>query len=840
MGAIMNPRKIICIGLVMALSLVMIGCKRPGHRVHHNSSDYFQTHFQDESQFIVETIVADVAEQVYFAKYHRLPEEKIFFIEAVEAPESQLGTPIYNLLVDLDGKHWDLKTKLTINGPVWSPENYDAVTAWLARTVGLNPNPGEAKLDPDLLQNLTDADALTIERANENISDELRKDFSNAGWHEQAALILGAFLLREHSGDFFEIRTPLCRLTAHLAMARFFSGGDLTDNDGQVAGIVLQTLMNNQTAALTALRGVNTNQPALLAWARALAARNSSDYRPLQTEGKSTGLEKVERFNALTRSVDVDVAWGKLGMEQKTNASFVRLANQEHYSIELGHQLLALSVPLEIQELSHVYEESHSKKISRAELVSALNEMPARCFTQDGKNAVRVHVISWGLWAGFFQRHLCHAVQHDFNFLERKWGVHDEASAFATNTDAMLGGLRLYPFVRRFNSTEVADYRSSVDDGFKVTVASPQLVPAECWNYLCYEFSKTEMYQPVPNPHINEWHKHNPPPGTVYDLYPRLNHPSLTERGDAKEALDRLHEQAPYDRTLNYYLMRQRFNSSPTLAQATAVFGGASAYNVQAMTWMAQSVMDRPADYEVLMRKAAELNPDEYFKLGNYFKERKEEDKAAKYLETGISNSVDSVMSASHSRWLVNYYLQHGRTNDAGHIADFGGEVYSFTGLMAKAEYLEAIKNYSGAFEWLAKVEERYDDSGPLISFCLRYKALTGDTRFDDELKQRSTKIFPRGMEQVTLGDFTSPPTDGIYFSEENDSLKSAGLKEGDVVVAAYGIRVRNLAQYNFMRDQASIPELNLIVWQGDGFHEIKASPPNHRFGVAIRNYRKK
>ena len=62
---------------------------------------------------------------------------------------------------------------------------------------------------------------------------------------------------------------------------------------------------------------------------------------------------------------------------------------------------------------------------------------------------------------------------------------------------------RLYPFVRRFNCTDVEAYHKSVDDGFKVTVDTPHLVPAECWNNLCYHVSFAPLYSPNPNPHIN-------------------------------------------------------------------------------------------------------------------------------------------------------------------------------------------------------------------------------------------------------------------------------------------------------------------------------------------------
>jgi hypothetical protein len=37
---------------------------------------YFDTPFQSESQFIVEAIVSDLAEQMYFARNGQLPEKK--------------------------------------------------------------------------------------------------------------------------------------------------------------------------------------------------------------------------------------------------------------------------------------------------------------------------------------------------------------------------------------------------------------------------------------------------------------------------------------------------------------------------------------------------------------------------------------------------------------------------------------------------------------------------------------------------------------------------------------------------------------------------------------------
>ena len=833
-------KKIIPSGVCLLLLLALVAsCKRSNPSTRHNPGDYFQTHFQDESQFIVETIAADVAEQIYFAKFHKLPEASVFSATASETAESQFGAPTYDLLVDLDAKHKGLKIKLNINGPIWSPEVYDALTALLAKAVGLTTGESDVSNDTKLLAKLTDGEATTIEQENQNVSAALESDFTNPKLHEQAVLLLGAFMLREHSGYFSEIRSPLCRMTSHLALARFFQGGEINSVNGQIAGVLLLSLMNNQTDALASLNSIKASNAAVTSWVRALTARNSADYRPLEQLGGLSPVECTEWFYALTRSANADIAWSKLNDVQKKNVNFVRIASQGNFSVGMGHELLAVALGLEFEEVGTIHESVRSEKLKKEKLEAALNEMPERAISADTKNAIHVHVIGWGLWAGFLQRQLCHAVWVDSNFLQWKWGVPDEAKKFSAQSDALLSGLRLYPFVRRFKSTDVETYHQSVDDGFKVTVATPQLVSPQCWNYLCYNLSTGESYQPNPNPHVNEWHKHNPPPGTAYYLYPRLNHPSLTSRADAEAIFDQLHSRAPNDPDLNYYLMENRFKNAPTYAQATKFFGASAEYNIQAMTWLAWAVKGEPDKYEVLMNKAAEVNPAEFGRLGNYFSERNQDDKAAKYYEKNYVNP-DSVAVSYHCGWLVHYYLKKGRVEDARRAADFGGEVYSFVGLKAKAEFLEAVKDYADAFDWYQKIEERYDDSGPLVSFCTRYKTLTGDTRYDDQIAKKTIKAFPNGFEKVRLADFSAAPNDGVLFKENSELLQAAGLKSGEVIVAIYNTRVHNQAQYEYLRDNNTNPELVLIVWQGDGYHEVKASPPEHRFGVDIGTYRKK
>jgi len=49
---------------------------------------------------------------------------------------------------------------------------------------------------------------------------------------------------------------------------------------------------------------------------------------------------------------------------------------------------------------------------------------------------------------------------------------------------------------------------------------------------------------------------------------------------------------------------------------------------------------------------------------------------------------------------------------------------------------------------------------------------------------------------------------------------------------------VHNFLQYSYGRGLKDTPELDLIVWQGDGYHEFTPAPPNHLFGADFGDFR--
>lgn len=833
-------------GCILLATGFITGCKQRSSQASppappQTSSAYFQTPFQEESQFIVEAVVSDISEQMFYAAYHKLPDAKYFQVTATEKAGSPQDAPVYELEIQLDPKLSALKTEVNVNDPIWSPAVYRDVTAALAKQVGLTAGTGGSMQndarDTSLISKLTDSSPETIEEQNLDLSSALENDFKNPGLHEQAAALLGAFLLRDHSGDFFEIRSPLSRMTAHLAMAQFLSGADSCGINGQMAEAMLFTLINDESLALERLNAIGTNDATVAPMVRALWTRNTGDYRLLGRMNNLSPIESVEWFCAMADYVSAPIAWPKLNDAQQQTIDFVRIASQEDYSVEMGHQLLEVSLKLELQEIESIYKLANQTSLPRDGFVKALNQMPERCFTTGPDGAVHVRVIGWGQWADFLQRHLCHAIQSDFDFLQYKWGVPDDAKEFASQCDQDFSGLRLYPFVERFICTDVDSYHKSVDDGFKVTVATPQLTPAECWNWICYHVDFAPPYNPNPNPHINEWHNHNPPPGTVYDLNPRLNHPSLINRTDAVAKFEKLHEWAPYDCRVINFILKHKFNNQPTYNQAMELYSNLLPYSLTAMRTVANTLCNQPEQYKKLMLQAAQLDPSCYYALADYELNRHEEDKAAQYYDKGCDLDPDSVRVANCAPWRVRYYLKKGGTAKACEIAYSAGEVYSYDGLAAEGIFFEMTSNYDAAFSWYEKIEDRYNDSAPLVGFCLRYKAQTGDNRFDSQVQKRLGTLFPKGIEKVSLSDFHAPPVDGVLIRQQNDTLTSYGLKAGDVIVALAGTRTHTFDQYIYMRNALITPELDLIVWQGSAYHEVKASPLNHRFGVDFGDY---
>jgi hypothetical protein len=123
---------------------------------------------------------------------------------------------------------------------VWSPRSYGRVArSFMADGAGFTISE-DAATDREDVAALLDAAGEGILRENGRLSRLLQEHPRSSALHERAALLLGS-AARRAEGTGADLRPLLCRMTAHLAVARALHG-DVMSKDGQLAERLLVAL----------------------------------------------------------------------------------------------------------------------------------------------------------------------------------------------------------------------------------------------------------------------------------------------------------------------------------------------------------------------------------------------------------------------------------------------------------------------------------------------------------------------------------------------------------------------------------------------------------------------
>ena len=133
---------------------------------------------------------------------------------------------------------------------VWTPRSYGRLArSFMADGAGLSisEDPARDRADVAVLIDPTPAD---IRAQNVRLSRLLQDHPRSAAIHERAALLLGAAARRDVA-DGRDARALLCRMTAHLAVARALHEGPLSA-DGELAERMLSGLAGSEHAGLRA------------------------------------------------------------------------------------------------------------------------------------------------------------------------------------------------------------------------------------------------------------------------------------------------------------------------------------------------------------------------------------------------------------------------------------------------------------------------------------------------------------------------------------------------------------------------------------------------------------
>ena len=832
------------VSLLAGLSACTKNETTPKPEVLQRTKSGFDTHWKTETQFIVESTVIDLAGMAYFASRGRALDGSRLEVDAREIAPKE-GKPLtYQLRVSFPAA-FAIETIVPVTNSIWAPEMYRNVVGLLFNQLQIDPArlPAADDIGHAALRELTGSTAAVVERENEVISAALEKHFLSPALHEQAALVLVAFTLREHSGLFSETRSEQCRIAAHLAFAQALRGNSRASMEGQFAAAALAMFYDDQRSALQQLSAIAPSDLSEESWVRALRIRITGDYRLAAGTKNPTLLERREEFAARVRGIEPQQANRTLpeADEIRTLSDWSRILNEHNPGVGIGHEILARSLGAEINEAEQVYLSATGEELGETAFIEKLNAEPGPCVTGSGEGPAKIKVIGWGLWAAFLQRHLCLSIQSDFAFLQNRWGVPDQARKYRESVDEHFSRLRLFPFLMRQNATEASYYRQAQDASMAVVHHSPHLVPVAVWNEICYKMPFADLYIPPPHAYVNEWHRFNPPPGTAYDIYPRFNHPSLTNRKDFGELLTQLHEMAPYDNSVTHYYLYQRASpgsrtrlDGPSLEQG---YAPVLDYSPGLMAGIADAYKGQTDQYEHWMSRAAALQPVWNYALGDFYVAAGRETDAAHAFEKIVFNDPDSVRMSGRCDWLVQYYDRTGATEKATSLAKSAAEVYSQRGLETMARLMEKRGDFTAAIGYHQKIEERYGDSGSLVGCLLRYERVKGKNDYAPELRKLVLGILPRGLEQIGPAMLAGPPKNGTFFKSESAETRKAGIRLTDIIVGVRGYKVNTFAAYDAVRDMEPNTPFKLLVWRNGQYIELSAAPPNNRFGVDMGNY---
>ncbi len=758
-----------------------------------------------------------------------LPEVKL-----VGSPD-ELGLPRFD--VRWDGPGLPRELTVTAVAHLWSPATYEPAARALLGPQEVRARP--AARSGSVLAPLVDLQTPTLATEDQKVSQALALDGADPDAHEEAAFLLGAFALREAAGSFQDVREPLCRMAAHISMAHVLRGGASPNVEGRLAEVMLLALVERQRDAVVALDGLPpAGSSEEQAWRTSLRMRVTLDWRLLPEPERATLVERItyvravaERLGSARAESFMDAGareaipdWGRLTMIGASP------------SVEDCGRFGRASAGWELADFARLAKTAPTSQSDVTALVQRLDIEPAPA-PVIGTGAVQV--LDSGLWAASAQRHLMFALMNMDHCERDMYGNVSAANAEGAEVDRVFGSLRLHPLLRKRRSASTyvharEDYDKAVATGLPLTVARPELIsPA---NWVCLHEPPAGLALPPTLPAYTEWFQPRVPYGTALDAWNRLRAPGGHPSPPAPE-VQAAFNLAPWDKRLAGAALDAVHgrHSYAAVAENSALF---SAYDIGALLALAQASGDAPARQEELNRKRCDLVVDTCDSLADHLAEHGRLEEAVAVDRKFFDGARDRVKASNLVRRLVDWDFEHGRKQEALSVAQRAAEVASFRGIETLALLLEKMGRHREAEMRFEEIKDHYGDVGELMAFYDR-RITAGDARYAARRQATVESLFPAGMEKTSLTDLSGPPSDGVMLRGSSKELDKVGLRSSDIVVGLDGTRVHTYEQYDAVRGMLEGTDMTLIVWTQGHYREVRASPPNHRFGVDMQTYQR-
>jgi hypothetical protein len=703
----------------------------------------------------------------------------------------------------------------------WDSDSF-ASLASAAFNGGASPSVSQTDFHPSL----TSLNVHPLADASREISAALASNMRDPRAHESAALVIGAFALRDAADQFTDVRWAMNRMTAHLAVAKALRQDDQSSPDGALARVILSMLANHQARAAAELAALGNGAPPepMNAWVRALRLRLTQDWRALPEPASATRLEKLEYFRARRATVRRRRAAEELATVGETvSADFARIAQDSGIGVEDGSEFTLPALELELAEVADAYRYVNDKPMPSS-LADALNHRASYLVNPQPA------VIPWGAWAEFYQRHIAMNIGLMDGYYRYYQGNPQHADQTKSELGRTLGTLTMFPlgtlrWTKGVTSSE-ADM-SYVADVVALSRTSPELITARAWVF--FEPGSRAEAVPESMPQPRKWFtgataKVPYEAGVRHDNGLRAKH----------EDLDALIAEAPTDRLLLTAAIKGAA-AGPAIDRANGLLASRHDYDLSAI----DAVLAKEKDEGVragLLRKACNLSSRDCLDLAGTLAAAGQEEEAAKEYEGGLSDpAIDRVAFALHAGWLIDYYYRKGRVDDAMKLANDAASVGSGAGYVSRGLLFEKMGRLDDAESDLLEVAARYQQPRYVLGFYYRRVEVAHDAAYEHKWKKWLAETFPKGLQPEPASMAATPKT-GVFVYQDSERSQKAGIRSGDIIVGLEGWRVDTVEQYHAINSFFEHPRVKLTLWRG-ALVKVDAETPRRLFGTDIRTH---
>lgn len=686
-----------------------------------------------------------------------------------------------------------------------------------------------ASSDPgfvDVHPALTSLDVPTLVESSKTVSQMLAANMRNPRAHESAALVIGAFALRDAADVFSDVRWALNRMTAHLAAARALRADEQRSPDGAIANVIVLALANHQARGLAELGSLGSGTPPepLNAWVRALHLRITQDWRALAEPATASRLEKLEYFRARRATVKRQRPSIQLAtVGEDIAADFMRIGQESYLGVEDAHTFIGEGLEMELAEARAVYRRMHGRPMPEL-LPDALNHRAPRLIS-DGP-----HVLPWGAWAEFYQRHIAMNIGLMDSYLRHQLGQPESANDTRRQLDARLGQLTMFPVgtQRRTKGSEGTEADLAyLRDVIALAAKAPELITLRAWKW----FELGASYEPVDRgmPVAAAWFA---APTTAVPFEAGLRHSAGIRAGDHSEPLV---TGSPHDTTL---LIETAAGDRQDAAvkHARGLLAYHHDYDLRALE-SSVSHMSSEAERLPLRRKSCELNSRECLTLASSLLYMEDEAGAADlYARLLVDREIDAVTRSYEFHWPVQYFYRHRQIDKAIALAEEATQACRTCTYVTRGWLNEKLGKLDEAEnEHLEKAIEYKDLSG-LIAFYYRRVEIDRNLAYETKWLKWRAEWFANGL-QAEPSTMTGVPQVGVFVNKDSEHSRAAGIRAGDIIVGLDGWRVDNSNQYFTILAFKDDPILNLTVSRGGQLVKIQPKSPTRKFGTELQTH---